>query len=261
MKIEGAVCVLTGAGGGIGAGLARALRHRGAGRILVSDRDGAAAERVAREVDGIAVECDVSRPARLDMLVDTALDTFGRIDLMCSNAGILRIDSPGGNAASAPDEDWELSWQVNVMAHVRLARRVIPVMQMQQRGHFLITVSAAGLLNIIGGAPYGATKHAALAFAESLAMTHGDEGIGVTALCPQAVETAMIHQEEGPNVAAVDGIKTPEEVAEVTLNAVENRDFLALPHSEVLGYFQAKATDYQRWLGGMRKLRRHFNSL
>lgn len=261
MNLDGAVCVVTGGGGGIGAGLARALVQRGASGVMVSDLDEDAARSVADEIGGVSRVCDVSNPAHIEAVIADTMERFGRIDVMCSNAGILRLDERGGTAASCPDDDWDLSWQVNVMAHVRFARLVIPIMQKQGGGHFLITVSAAGLLNIIGAAPYGVTKHAALGFAESLSMTHGDDRIGVSALCPQAVETAMIHQSEGPNVAALDGIKTTEEVARITLDAIERNDFLVLPHDEVLGYFQGKAENYPRWLGGMRKLRRYFNSL
>lgn len=256
MDLKDAVCIVTGAGGGIGAALAQGLASRGAAHVVVADLDGDAASRVASEVGGSAVACDVGRDGTVEGLVTDTQNRHGRIDLICSNAGILRSDAPGDHVASAPDQDWMDCWSVNVMAHVRLARAALPAMLERGSGAFLLTVSAAGLLNIINNATYAATKHAALGFAESLAITHGDDGIAVAALCPQAVDTAMVRGARQPSGAGLDGIMSPEDVAAAGLDGLEQGQFLILPHPQVRDYFRNKAENYDRWVGGMRKFRR-----
>lgn len=256
MDVKGAICVVTGAGGGIGAELARALAARGAAHVVVADLDGDAADMIASEVGGTAVACDVGREGAIEALVSDTEKNHGRIDLICSNAGILRSDAPGGHVASASDQDWMDCWSVNVMAHVRMARAALPAMLERGSGAFLITVSAAGLLNIISNATYAATKHAALGFAESLAITHGDDGISVAALCPQAVDTAMVRGARQPSGAGLDGIMSPQDVAASALDGLEQGKFLILPHAQVRDYFRNKAENYDRWVGGMRKFRR-----
>jgi len=252
LEFAGKIVVVTGAGAGIGAALARAFASEGA-RLLVSDRDAAAADRVAREIGGVSVPADVGVEAQVTALVRRAED-IGPIALMVSNAGVVARD-PGG-AASAPDVDWDLSWRVNVMAHVWAARAALPAMIARREGWFLHTISAAGLLSQIGAAPYATTKHAALGFAESLAITHKDDGIGVSALCPQAVETAMIHGGPGMGGADVDGILSAEAVADAAIEGLRVRQFLILPHPRVSEYRLAKAENHDRWIGGMAKFRR-----
>ncbi len=256
MDLKDTVCVVTGAGGGIGAALARGRAARGAAHVVVADLDGDAAANVAQDIAGTGVACDVGHDGAVEDLVAETENRHGRIDLICSNAGILRSDAPGGHVASAPDEDWMECWTVNVMAHVRIARAALPAMLERGSGAFLITVSAAGLLNIINNATYAATKHAALGFAESLAITHGDDGIAVAALCPQAVDTAMARGARQPSGAGVDGIMSAEDVAAAGLDGLEQGRFLILPHPQVREYFQNKAENYDRWVGGMRKFRR-----
>lgn len=260
MNFKDTVCLVTGGGGGIGAALARGLAARGAAHVVVADIDEAAARAVAAEISGTGVACNVADKDALERLVADTSERCGPIDLVCSNAGILRSDAPGGHAASCPDEDWMDCWAVNVMAHVRIARAVLPDMLERGKGAFLITVSAAGLLNIINNATYAATKHAALGFAESLAITHGDDGIAVSALCPQAVDTAMARGPGQPSGAGLDGIMSAEDVAAIALDGVEEGRFLILPHPEVSTYFSNKAQNYERWIGGMRKLRRSINA-
>ena len=254
MNWNGRIVVVTGAGGGIGAALARAFAGRGA-RVVVSDRDEAAGEAVAREVGGAAITADCGVEADVTALVQRA-EELGPIALMASNAGILARDPDQHNAASAPDSEWDRSWRVNVMAHVWAARAALPAMIARREGWLLQTVSAAGVLNIVGAAPYAATKAAALAFAESLAITHRDDGIRVAALCPQAVETAMIHGHDHMGGADVDGVLGADDVAAAALAGLEAGRFLILPHPRVAEYRTAKMAEYERWLGGMGKMRR-----
>ena len=256
MDIKDTICLVTGGGGGIGAGLARELHRRGAAHIVVADIDGHAAERVAAEIGGSAIACDVADKEAVERLVVSTEAKHHHIDLVCSNAGILRPDAPHGHAASCSDDDWMRSWAVNVMAHVRLARAALPGMVARQSGGFLITVSAAGLLNAVSHASYAATKHAALGFAESLAITHGDDGIQVSALCPQAVDTDMAQNASQSSGADQDGILSATDVAREALDGLEKNRFLILPHRQVGEYFAHKAANYDRWVGGMRKMRR-----
>jgi NAD(P)-dependent dehydrogenase (short-subunit alcohol dehydrogenase family) len=178
---------------------------------------------------------------------------------MCSNAGVAFSDAPGWTAASQTDEQWDRAWRVNVMAHVWGVRATLPGMLERGGGYYLHTVSAAGLLNQIGDAVYSTTKHAAVGFAEALAITHGDQGIGVSVICPQAVDTRLYaaQDHDGPTRAAsADGVLTPAEVASAVVEGLDQNRFLILPHPTVAKYFRNKANDYGRWLGGMRKFRR-----
>lgn len=252
MDIANRVAVVTGAAGGIGRALALALAEAGAARVVCADLDGEGAARVAAETGGLAVTADMGREEDVRRLIDTAEAEAGPVGLYCGNAGIIRR---GGEEIA--NEDWTLMWEINVMSHVWAARRLVPLMRARGGGRFLITASAAGLLNQVGAAPYAVTKHAAIGFAEWLALTYGDDGIGVTALCPQAVRTGMTPKRA--SVAAIDGMLEPEDAARVALEALREGRFLALPHPEVAGYMRRKAEDYDRWIGGMRKLNRTYN--
>lgn len=254
LSVAGRVAVVTGGAGGIGAALARELARRGAA-VAVADRDAEGAEVVAREVGGLAQACDVSVEAQVRALVARTEAELGPVALFCSNAGVLERDPDPADPASAPDEAWERSWRVNVMAHVHAARACLPGKRAQGGGWFLQTVSAAGLLQQIGAAPYTATKHAALGFAESLAVALRDDGVGVSALCPQAVGTAMIADGRMAGADA-DGVATAEHVAAGALDGVEAGRFLILPHPQVVDYARNKAADPDRWIAGMAKLRR-----
>jgi len=247
--------VITGGAHGIGRALAERFAKEGARAIVVVDHDAAAAARVANEIGGTAVEADVSDQAQIKTLVAAALDRDGPIDLFCSNAGIAVW---GGIEAS--DADWERSFHIHVMAHVFAARAVLPSMLERGRGYLLQTASAAGLLSQIGSAPYAVTKHAAVALAEWLAIEYGDRGIGVSVLCPQAVRTAMTANLVGGGVAAVDGLLEPSEIAQSVVEGLADERFWILPHPEVRGYVERKATQIERWLAGMRRLKARYEA-
>jgi NAD(P)-dependent dehydrogenase (short-subunit alcohol dehydrogenase family) len=254
MDIQGKVAVITGGASGIGAGLAERFAAEGASGIVVADLPLASAGGVATAITAddrgraLAVRCDVSREADIQALVTATRARFGRVDLYISNAGI------GGGLGGFEVEDavWDRMWQIHGMAHVWAARAVVPEMVARGEGYFLVTASAAGLLNIAESASYAVTKHAAVAFAEWLRMAYGRRGVRVSCLCPQAVATAMTAG--GAGSAGVDGMLSPAQVAEDVVAALRDETFLVLPHPEVLGYFQAKGSNYDRWLGGMQKV-------
>ena len=253
MKVAGKVAVVTGGGGGIGEALCRRFAREGACAVVVADIDEAAAKAVAGEIKGAAVRCDVSNEEDIHRLVRFTEETYGPIDLFCSNAGI-----GFGGGVECSNDQWQRIWAVNVMAHVYVGRVIIPGMISRGGGTLMITASAAGLLSQIGSVPYSVTKHAAVGLAESIAITYGDQGIKVFALCPQAVRTAMAGPDGG--VAAVDGLMEPAQLAEAVIEGFEKEEFLILPHPEVKGYMQRKTADYDRWLSGMRRLQARFNS-
>ncbi|MFN3275622.1 MAG: SDR family oxidoreductase [Paracoccus sp. (in: a-proteobacteria)] len=254
MDIEGRTALVTGAAAGIGAALARALADAGARRVVCADRDEGGAARIAASIGGVGLGADMGRDGDIARMIDMAEDQAGPIDLYCGNAGIIRR---GG--IEVPDADWQTIWDVNVMAHIRATRILLPQMIARGGGHVMITASAAGLLSQVGAAPYAVTKHAAVGFAEWLALTHGDDGIGVTLLCPQAVRTAMTEGREA-GVASIDGMMEADAVAAVALEALREGRFLALPHPEVATYMRRKTDDYDRWIGGMQRLNRHYTA-
>lgn len=239
--------VVTGAGSGIGAALARRFASEGA-RVVVNDIDSGAASAVAERIGGTAVACDAAREP--GMLISRAREILGEIDLYCANAGVAR-----GGGEQAPEADWELSWQVNVMAHVRAARELLGPWLARGRGHMIATVSAAGLLSMVGSAPYSVSKHAALAFAEWLSLTYRHRGITVQAICPQGVRTPMLDAsgEAGRLILGGSAIE-PEQVAGAVIEAMADGRFLILPHPEVAGFYAHRAAEPDRWLRGMNKL-------
>ena len=256
MNVSGKVVVITGGGGGIGAALARRFAAEGARQIVVTDIDATGAETVANEVGGLAFAHDVADETQTREVCQDVIERFGDIDLYCSNAGIF-IKDPG-DVVSSSNEDWQRIWEINVMSHVYAVRAVLPHMIKRGRGHWLITASAAGLLNQVGSAPYGVTKHATVGFAESIAIAHGRQGIGVQLLCPQAVRTDMVESLGGPGVAGLDGMLEPEALADAVVAGLAHEKFLILPHPTVADYMRHKAGDYDRWLGAMQKLHARF---
>jgi NAD(P)-dependent dehydrogenase (short-subunit alcohol dehydrogenase family) len=253
MEVRDRVVVVTGAASGIGRALARRFAEAGAAAVVVADRDASGAERVAAEIGGVAAPTDVTREPEIVALIERTEAEHGPIDLFCSNAGILAVGGP-----EVPDDAWRRIIDVNVMAHVWAARHLVPRMLERGGGYLLNTASAAGLLSQIGSAPYTVTKHAAVAFAEWLAITYGDQGLKVSVLCPQAVDTPMIGGTASGGVAGVDGVLSPEDVAEATLDGLAAERFLILPHPEVAEYLRRKADDPERWLAGMRRLQARF---
>jgi NAD(P)-dependent dehydrogenase (short-subunit alcohol dehydrogenase family) len=254
VKLADKIVVVTGGANGIGRALCRRFAAEGARTVVVADIDGAAAQRVADDIGGIAIETDVARDSDIARLVMQAVSDAGPIDLFCSNAGIAIT---GGEETS--NAEWQRAWEVNLMAHVYAARHVLPAMLARGSGYLLQTVSAAGLLTHIQSATYAVTKHASLAFAEWLAVAYADRGIRVSALCPQGVRTDMLRRaaEEGRGFL-VDGAIEPEQVGDQVVKGLADERFLILPHPEVAEYFRRKATDYDRWLRGMRRLRGSF---
>jgi NAD(P)-dependent dehydrogenase (short-subunit alcohol dehydrogenase family) len=257
MEISGKVVVVTGGGSGIGRELALRAHREGAVYVAVADLNEEAARETAAAIGPGAspFRCDVSHEPDIQRLVRETEAAAGPIGLFCSNAGIIALDPDFDNAASAPDSAWERSWGVHVMAHVYAARAVLPGMITRREGWLLNTVSAAGLLSQIGSAVYSTTKHAAIGFAESLAIAHKDHGIGVSVLCPQGVATGMT---TGGFFAGadVDGVMTAELCVDAAIAGLRAEKFVILPHANVADYVKLKADNYERWIGGMAKLRR-----
>ena len=261
------IAVVTGGGHGIGRALCRRLASDGV-HVVVADIDKTAADAVAAETGGAGYAVDVGDEAAMTAFIAEVERDIGPIDLFASNAGVVFGDGETGSASadgvlSDIDARGPVSWRVNVMAHVYAARALIPRMVERGGGYLVNTVSAAGLLSSIGDAAYSTTKHAALGFAEAVAIRHGDEGIKVSVVCPQAVATRMLDLATGPGAeenvfggADLDGIATPEQVADAVVDGVAEGRFMITPHPEVTAYFQHKAANYDRWVGGMRKLRR-----
>lgn len=255
MRLEGRVVLVTGGGRGIGRALCREFHRRGAVGVVVADLDEALATATASELGGVGLQCDVADPAAIEAVVRAAEAAYGRIDVLVSNAGFGARALDLDNALSAPDVTWQRMWDVHVMAHARACRAVLPGMLDRGSGCLVNVASAAGLLSQAGDTPYSATKHAAVALAESLAITYGDRGIEVSVACPQYVATAITGLDEATAAGTLPGVLTVDQAATAIADGVEAGRFLVLTHPEVLGYFQRKAADYDRWLAGMRRVR------
>ena len=254
MEVRDKVVVVTGGGSGIGKALCQRFAAEGARTVVVADLNETLAHEVAASIGGLAVKTDVSVEHDLQRLVKVTTSELGPIDLFCSNAGIILM---GG--AEAPDADWQRIWEVNVMSHVYAVRAVLPGMIARGEGYLLQTASAAGLLTQLGSAPYSVTKHAAVGFAEWLSITHRAAGIKVSCLCPQGVRTDMLYQTTGGIAEHIQQTALdPEDVAEAVIAGLATEQFLILPHPEVAEYFRHKASDYDRWLRGMRRLQDRF---
>jgi NAD(P)-dependent dehydrogenase (short-subunit alcohol dehydrogenase family) len=254
VRVEGKVVVVTGAASGIGRAMARRFKQEGARAVVVADLNGDGAKQVAQEIGGRSFKVEVSRESDIIDLIDSTEAEYGPIDLFCSNAGIGI-----GRGLDEPDVVWQKIWEVNVMSHVYAARNLIPRMIERGGGYLLNTASAAGLLTQIGSVTYAVTKHAAVALAEWIAITHGHQGIKVSVLCPQAVRTAMTRGNE-KGVASVDGMIEPEQLAQTVIETLAEERFLVLPHPEVAEYVKRKGSDYDRWLKGMRRLAEQFRA-
>jgi NAD(P)-dependent dehydrogenase (short-subunit alcohol dehydrogenase family) len=251
LDLRDRVVIVTGAGSGIGAALARRFAVEQPRGLILGDLDLDAARSVAGDIGAEAVQVDVAVPSSNDALIDQAEDRFGPIDLFCANAGI-------GFAGDeqTPPERWDFMWQVNLMSHVHAARRLVPGWLAREEGYFLSTASAAGLLTNLKAAQYSVTKHAAVSFAEWLAITYGDQGLRVSCLCPMGVKTPLLDSADEFHALLDPLAIEPEQVAEAVVQGLAEERFLILPHPDVARFFQNKANDYDHWIGGMRKLQR-----
>ena len=231
-----------------------------AGRVVVNDLDPATAAAVADEIGGSAVPGDASSADGVHRLIAGATEELGRIDIYVANAGVGGGAGDAAESLQTPDEHWERILDVNVMAHVRAARLLVPRWLRDGGGRFVVTASAAGLLTMLGDAPYSVTKHAAVGFAEWLSATYGHRGVAVHAICPQGVRTQML-ADAGPlqNLLSHDAALEPEQVADSFVAALDDERFLVLPHREVAAYYVARASDTDRWLAGMRRLQQRLD--
>ena len=251
--------VVTGGANGIGRALCLRFAQEGARLVAVADIDEDNGFKVLQEIEegrGAFFACNVAREEQVKLLVDMVTSAAGQVDIFCSNAGIAVSGGP-----EASDRDWKRSWDINMMAHVYAARAVLPQMLARKQGYLLQTVSAAGLLTSLGSAPYAVTKHAALGFAEWLAITYGEQGLRVSALCPQGVLTDMLKQGFPGAKMLLDSAIEPEKVADEVVKAITEERFMILPHPEAGKFFQNKANDYERWIRGMQKLQRNIETV
>ena len=254
MDIEGKVVVITGGASGIGKAVGKLMVNKGADKVFLADLNENLLNKTAEEIGAIPIVCDVSNEESVKALVNEVTLQTNVIDLFMSNAGIY-VEGDENTL----NQEWMRNWSIHVMAHVYAARAVLPGMIKRESGYLINTSSAAGLLTHIDSASYSTTKHAAIGFAEYLSINYGSKGIKVSVLCPQAVKTAMTLGRED-SVASVDGMLEPDFLAEVVLQSVYDEEFLILPHPEVLTYMQRKTSDYERWLGGMRRFKQRRES-
>ena len=255
MDIKDKVIIVTGGASGIGKAMASRFKSEGAKAVIIADLHGETVKKVAEEIGVIGIRADVANEQDVINLVQTVENDHGQIDLLCNNAGI-----GVGGGPETPNEDWQRIWEINVMAHIYATRAALPQMLSRGEGYILNTASAAGLLSQIGSAPYAVTKHAAVAYAEWLAITYGDRGIKVSVLCPQAVRTAMTENTDGGGVAGIDGMMEPEQLVDSVMETLALENFLILPHAEVLDYMQRKTADYDRWIKGMKRLQAQYGN-
>src|SRR6201986_2140249 len=254
MQVSDKIVVVTGGANGIGKALCEAFHRAGAAKVVVADLDLAGAQAVAASVDGVAFKCDVGLEQDIRRVIEETEQQFGPIALFCSNAGIGGGVGPMSvDAGGTSDEPWAKSWAIHVMAHVYAARHLIPRMKARGGGYFLNTISAAGLLSQVGSPVYSTTKHAAVGFAESLAIAHRADNIKVSILCPQGVDTDM-RRSLPKGTQFGDGDLPPAQVAQDALDGIERETFLILPHPQVLGYMRNKTENYDRWIAGMAKI-------
>ncbi|MEE9347790.1 MAG: SDR family oxidoreductase [Robiginitomaculum sp.] len=251
------ICI-TGAAGGIGYGLAQMFIAAGA-RVAISDRN--APHETAKSLNdkargdkARAYACDVSDEDSVIAFIEAVRRDFGPIDIYCSNAGVGYGDGPGGYACGGSNKSWDVSWGVNVMGSVYAGRALFPTWRERGSGRFVITASAAGLLNQTSSASYSVTKHAAVGLAEAMAINHREDGIGVHCICPQYVRSNMTKGQDFAEQSK-DGLLEPSDVANALAAAIKNEDFLVLSHPIVLEYYRSKGHDYNRWVSGMAKLK------
>ena len=251
MQLEGKIVVVTGAGSGIGKALVKKFISEGAKAVVAVDINAETSQQTASELGCITMSADVAKEDDIIRIIEDTEKEIGPIDLFCNNAGVAI-----GESEQSSNKEWQAIWEINVMSHVYAARHLVPRMIKRGGGYFLNTASAAGLLNQIGGAAYGTSKHAAVGFGEWLAMTYAHQGIKVSLLCPQAVRTAMTAnaEDQGTKAAAGDGMMEPDQLADIVVEHLERDAFLILTHPEVKTYMERKSSDYDRWISGMNRL-------
>ena len=250
MELKDKIIVVTGAASGIGRAMAIRFKAEGAKQVVAVDINIDGAEATAELIGGVAMSADVSKEEDIQRVIEATEETIGPIDLFCSNAGVGMAES-----INSANKEWQMSWDINVMSHVYASRHLLPRMISRGGGYFLNTSSAAGLLNQIGGAAYGVTKHAAVGFGEWLAIHHQHQGIKVSMLCPQAVRTPMTDNDNDATAAAAsNGMIEPEELCDTVVEGLRSETFMILPHPIVLDYMRNKTNNYDRWIGGMNKL-------
>ena len=250
MELKDKIIVVTGAASGIGRAMAIRFKAEGAKQVVAVDINIDGAEATAELIGGVAMSADVSKEEDIQRVIEATEETIGPIDLFCSNAGVGMAES-----INSANKEWQMSWDINVMSHVYASRHLLPRMISRGGGYFLNTSSAAGLLNQIGGAAYGVTKHAAVGFGEWLAIHHQHQGIKVSMLCPQAVRTPMTDNDNDATAAAAsNGMIEPEELCDTFVEGLRSETFMILPHPIVLDYMRNKTSNYDRWIGGMNKL-------
>ena len=250
MELKDKIIVVTGGASGIGRAMAIRFKAEGAKQVVAVDINIDGAEATAELIGGVAMSADVSKEEDIQRVIEATEDTIGPIDLFCSNAGVGMAES-----INSANKEWQMSWDINVMSHVYASRHLLPRMISRGGGYFLNTSSAAGLLNQIGGAAYGVTKHAAVGFGEWLAIHHQHQGIKVSMLCPQAVRTPMTDNDNDATAAAAsNGMIEPEELCDTVVEGLRSETFMILPHPVVLDYMRNKTNNYDRWIGGMNKL-------
>ncbi|MDA7852271.1 SDR family oxidoreductase [Porticoccaceae bacterium] len=250
MELKDKIIVVTGAASGIGRAMAIRFKAEGAKQVVAVDINIDGAEATAELIGGVAMSADVSKEEDIQRVIEATEETIGPIDLFCSNAGVGMAES-----INSANKEWQMSWDINVMSHVYASRHLLPRMISRGGGYFLNTSSAAGLLNQIGGAAYGVTKHAAVGFGEWLAIHHQHQGIKVSMLCPQAVRTPMTDNDNDATAAAAsNGMIEPEELCDTVVEGLRSETFMILPHPVVLDYMRNKTNNYDRWIGGMNKL-------
>jgi NAD(P)-dependent dehydrogenase (short-subunit alcohol dehydrogenase family) len=265
MRVKDKVVVVTGAGSGIGRAMREKFVAEGARQVIAVDINAENSQQTADKLGCVAMTADVSRDEDIKRIIEDTESHIGPIDLYCGNAGVGL-----GLSEQSPDQEWQMSWDINVMSHVYAARHLVPRMTERGGGYFLNTASAAGLLNQVGGAAYGVTKHAAVGFGEWLALTYAHQGIKVLMLCPQAVRTGMTQPvDEADNApganatraASADGMMEADQVADIVVEGLARESFLILPHPEVETYMQRKTADYDRWIKGMNRLHQSLTDL
>ena len=252
LEFQGKIIILTGAAGGIGAALAHEFAQRGA-RLALCDLNAPALNVLSQELGALQMICDVTVESNIQAVVTEVEATLGPVDIFFSNAGFSTGEPD--HAASAPDRVWQAAWDLHVMAHVYACRAVLPAMLARGQGYLVQMASAAGLLNQIGDAAYSTSKHAAVGFAEALAISHGDGGLKVSVVCPQYVATPMLGYDNPASAVPLPGVLSPEVTAQRVADAMEEERFLILPHPQVADYMVFKATEPDKWLSAMRKLR------